>query len=328
MFSKQSWRLLPEWGVSEDADGSFRHQPLDHTKSSIRLVNVLPVLSPGGLIQCQIRHTTIDATYVCLSYRWGPPTPNRQILLNDRLFVVGQNLHDFLEMIRQKPMLLPSYWIDATCIDQTHTAEKNHQVSQMGDIFSHAESVQIWLGKNETLATVITLLEKPEEATPADWQALRSHATDIKCFICNNEYWDRAWVIQEIFLAQRVMIWADATPLEFEDLRWTMDYFYIAWKNTLMAQFKLFPAGDPRARFFQDSGFNNAKRLYLGASLIALLAHFRNKKCHVLRDRIFSMLSLCKKAHAITVDYGVPDEEVALRVLENRHGNNPAGRLA
>lgn len=37
-------------------------------------------------------------------------------------------------------------WIDAICIDQDDIAHKGHQVSMMGEIYSHASRVIVWLG--------------------------------------------------------------------------------------------------------------------------------------------------------------------------------------
>ncbi|PVH83426.1 HET-domain-containing protein, partial [Cadophora sp. DSE1049] len=37
-------------------------------------------------------------------------------------------------------------WIDALCVNQKDTNERNHQVTQMGEIYSHAENVIVWLG--------------------------------------------------------------------------------------------------------------------------------------------------------------------------------------
>jgi hypothetical protein len=106
------------------AEDTFQHQPLDHENSTIRFIKILPGLSPDGLIECTITNTTVDATYVYLSYRWGLATSDQQILLNDRSFRVRQNLFDFLDMRRAKTDLMPLYWIDAMCIDQSNTAER------------------------------------------------------------------------------------------------------------------------------------------------------------------------------------------------------------
>ncbi|OAK94213.1 hypothetical protein IQ06DRAFT_182421, partial [Phaeosphaeriaceae sp. SRC1lsM3a] len=121
----------------------FRHQPLEHDKPSIRLIHLLPDLSPDGLIQCEIVHETIEAPYTCLSYRWGAPDPSSSILINGQLFAVRQNLLDFLDMARMNGAATMTYWIDALCIDQDNILERNHQVAQMGDIFSRATCVNI-----------------------------------------------------------------------------------------------------------------------------------------------------------------------------------------
>jgi hypothetical protein len=38
-------------------------------------------------------------------------------------------------------------WIDSICIDQSSTEERNHQVALMGDVYSMASEVIIWLGE-------------------------------------------------------------------------------------------------------------------------------------------------------------------------------------
>src|SRR5690349_19262526 len=49
---------------------TFRHQPLDQTIPSIRLIFISESLSEHGLLQCNITHTTIYSSYICLSYMW------------------------------------------------------------------------------------------------------------------------------------------------------------------------------------------------------------------------------------------------------------------
>jgi hypothetical protein len=42
-------------------------------------------------------------------------------------------------------------WIDALCIDQESIVERQHQVRQMGLIFSAAKAVASWLGMDEAI---------------------------------------------------------------------------------------------------------------------------------------------------------------------------------
>jgi hypothetical protein len=126
----------------------FKHKPLNHYQPTMRLVTVSPDLSTEGYIQCSIHHTTTNAHYSCLSYTWGEPEPKQLLLINGRKFHVRKNLFDFLETIRgHSRSRRTKYWIDALCIDQSNKAERNHQVGQMGMIYSKATRVVAWLGR-------------------------------------------------------------------------------------------------------------------------------------------------------------------------------------
>jgi hypothetical protein len=125
----------------------FKHEPLDHSQPAISLVTVSRRLSAEGYIQCFMRRTTVHANYACLSYAWGKPKQRHVILINGRKFHVQQNLFDFLDTIRGRSRSRhEDYWIDALCIDQSNAAERNHQVAQMGMIYSKAVGVYAWLG--------------------------------------------------------------------------------------------------------------------------------------------------------------------------------------
>lgn len=136
----------------------FKYSPLDKTKRQIRVITVLPKLSKDGLIQCHQHVIELPATigdepgpFRALSYEWGDEDAERfSILMNDATFTVRANLHAFLLVYRkQQGKLIPCQlpiWIDAMCINQTDTSERNHQVSMMKAIYSYASEVVIWLG--------------------------------------------------------------------------------------------------------------------------------------------------------------------------------------
>jgi hypothetical protein len=74
---------------------------------------------------------------------WGPADSTRTILINGESIHIRENLWNFLCKVRtvqsqhQAPL-----WIDALCIDQSVTTERNHQVvSVMGSIYSSASLV-------------------------------------------------------------------------------------------------------------------------------------------------------------------------------------------
>jgi len=300
--------------------GCTQHKPLDHTKPSIRLVSLRPHLSRDGLVQCDITRNTIRAPYTCLSYRWGAPEPSGVIRMNGKLFNVRQNLLDFLCMARQNEEAKTVYWIDALCIDQSNVSEKNHQVAQMGQIYSWAACVYIWLGARPELETASRIFKYPESATPRQWGVIVDDRAALEEYLCNNEYWERTWIIQEIFLARIVLVWLNTQVISFEYLHWSIDYFYLSWKRFPIARFKLSTKTTMNTRKM-ISVFREAKRLYHGASLPALLANFHDMKCEVPRDRVFSLLSMCAKT-PIEVDYHGTKVDACARVLE-QYGDMP-----
>lgn len=160
----------------------YEHLPLDHQAPSIRLVRVLPLLSPDGLIQCAIQHASIESTYVCLSYVWGSTAEGTFITLNGNHFWVRKNLWEFLRCARLKRRD-ECLWIDAICIDQSNNSERAHQVQQMGRIFSNAIKVISWLGQDEELESCFRRILAGESYS----------FNDLDYFNCC-EYWERAWV--------------------------------------------------------------------------------------------------------------------------------------
>jgi hypothetical protein len=183
----------------------FKHQPLNQAEPSIRLLKVLPN-SPPATIHCELEHTTIDASYVCLSYVWGSPEHEHKILVNDAQFWVRSNLWDFL-CIAKKRYPRTAFWIDAICIDQTSITERNHQVSIMGKIYSRARRVIASLVSKEYMLRFAIAWRKrfKHSETPwgnphfaqyvwGVWDDLSHAERDGGHQLMNNEYWSRAWM--------------------------------------------------------------------------------------------------------------------------------------
>lgn len=305
----------------QDAIEFYSYQPLNLNKATIRLVQILPDLSSDGLVQCQICHNTLEALYTCLSYRWGTPDPNGLILINDKLFRVRQNLLDFLYMARENAETANLFWIDAICIDQSQVLERNHQVAQMGEIFSHATRVYVWLGANSDLQDAFRILKDPNSATASDWDITFAKRNLLEEYVCNNPYWERAWIIQEIFLARTVLVWLDKHLVSFANLHWSINYFYLSWEKFPIARFELSAKNYLDARKF-TSEFDETISLYHGASLPTLLASFREMKCEIPRDRVFSLLYMSADARGYSVDYSSSDLDTCFGVLQ-QCGNLP-----
>jgi hypothetical protein len=79
-----------------------------------------------------------------------------EILFDGQPSTVRENLWNFLAQHRTQRGF---WWIDALCIDQNSTKERNHQVALMEKIYRNAKLVIAWLGLGleEALETLIQL---------------------------------------------------------------------------------------------------------------------------------------------------------------------------
>lgn len=198
----------------------FKHDPLSSEDGSIRLLCLRMDDQNPGIVKCTMRHATTTTRYTCLSYRWGDDLPANPILVNGTEFLVRSNLFSFLATAAKSewqkkvqrlcgPERSEAYeerwfWIDALCIDQQNSTERNHQVQQMGKIFASAEQVFIWLGNTANR----NLLSQCLVALPQDAYSVEE--------ILFNEYWRRAWVTQEVVLARRAILLANKEAVEWK----------------------------------------------------------------------------------------------------------------
>lgn len=126
-------------------------------------------------------------SYTALSYVWGPSSTmsgsrNDTLLVNGEAIPARENLLSALRSF-QRCNNTDYLWVDAVCINQHDTEEKETQIKLMGDIYSLAERTVIWLGPAENdsdvaMDLVCNLkeedLESPRfEEQTGTWKAVR-----------------------------------------------------------------------------------------------------------------------------------------------------------
>ncbi|KAF2028084.1 hypothetical protein EK21DRAFT_26172, partial [Setomelanomma holmii] len=86
-----------------------------------------------------------------LSYVWGPRAKRLPITLNNKRFLVQQNLYSALPYLTVCCMqgTRQMIWIDAICINQENVEEKAAQIALMSSIYRQAQSVWVWFGVAE-----------------------------------------------------------------------------------------------------------------------------------------------------------------------------------
>jgi hypothetical protein len=127
-----------------------QYRELDVAKNEIRLVRLLSSSNSGSLVKCELVYTSLDKAkserfYEALSYTWGGSAAGRSIILNSQRFNVTDNLHAALLELRHMDQAR-YLWVDAICINQSDTAERNREVLRMLSIYQNAQQVVVWLG--------------------------------------------------------------------------------------------------------------------------------------------------------------------------------------
>ena len=312
---------------SPDVDESllFQHQPLDLRTTTIRLVEILEP-GPNNAVRCKIRHVTIEAPhaqgsipdYTCLSYVWGPPEDTEWITVNGKPFEVRRNLFDFLQVASTWKMrgsealdtvskdgtprldinrCIQSLWVDALCIDQSEVLERNHQVQQMGWIYSNAAQVISWLGDNPNLASLLLAISHEGDAR----ELLASEDSWLVGLFCYDVYWKRAWITQEVHLARNLhLLSQDASiPLTaLERVATKMEKRSRTWQYNALEKF-----------------VSKLQRKDKSVTLLENIWSFQNKECSDARDLVYSLISLSVDGARLHVDYGCSITQVAKNVL-------------
>lgn len=118
----------------------------------IRLITIIP--ESNVPIRTTLSKASLNDTnestlqYTALSYVWGPPTPRKSITCNGEEVTVTANLEAALVQLRDESQE-KLIWIDQLCINQDDHQERKKQVSMMGQIYSMAEQVAVWLGPSD-----------------------------------------------------------------------------------------------------------------------------------------------------------------------------------
>jgi hypothetical protein len=193
-------------------------------------------------------------SFRALSYTWdspyqdvltGEPTDQpevpRYVSCNMALLPVKQNLYDALKTFKEVGIggLL---WVDALCINQSDLDERVAQVASMGQLYSMAEEVLVWLGPSksgfkdlvwatkEFLPAYIGHLDSMK-TTFSSWPILdrrwdkvlglkrvSTKLQNMALFYASYRWFTRAWVAQEATLAKNAIILCGSEMLRFDYL--------------------------------------------------------------------------------------------------------------
>lgn len=308
----------------------FSHERLAQYRTSIRLLTVLG--SFNGRIHCELSHTTLEKAprYYAVSYMWGDDAVMREIFIDGNSMYVRDNIWQFLRKVRNaKINRRTPLWIDAICIDQTQNEERNHQVRLMDKIYSQAETVLIWLGQCAEPRNCLSDLNNwspPRSACKGRCRDLLHPMLNV----LHDPYWSRMWIVQEIYLAQEILVLHGRQSAQWDNL-WEhlhaiRDHMRECPKT--WALINRSAEGDPWKHIYtteadkyyehtsKDHGWDLAQvgdpRLNDAQDMEKLIETYKHHKCSDKRDRVIALLSLVDGGSHFQLDYAKSAVQLAI----------------
>ena len=298
----------------------YRYTPLKNPQA-IRILTLYPGTDdiPKGTLTIREK----DEEYEALSWHWGGEDNSDVIQIKDNgewcnLFI-KPNLKAALKQLRHnETTTVRKLWIDAICMDQESSFEKNAQVPMMAEIYSNATEVCVWLGKEaENSAMAVKFIRDrvldlgafdelvDDQKLSEEWGALTA--------LMSREWFSRRWVVQELALAKRATLHCGK-----DEITWDKFAVAIALFERRSHRLSELVRGDRRRGnipdYFGDVQAMGASRLvhttssmYRRAddgtilerllSLEALVSILSDFNCRIPHDVFYAVLALGKDTH-------------------------------
>lgn len=340
----------------------FFYTPLRKPEFGLRLIEIDDSRDESGMVRCRMythpEHAPVK--YETLSYTWGDGTRKVPILIDEREFMVTTNLRDALRHLRfttsfRRVTEFP-LWIDAICINQEDSDERDAQVRRMKTIYEQAERVIIWLGKyneptdasfrlnlsqwnvygveenSEAMARsamiLILLLQKETDQTQSSEISENSirladcaHAYNLQVWtqlarLFYRPWFERLWIIQELAVSRKAIV------------RW--GNLQVDWQILeKAARFILHPEEDALSpdirRLFPVLGAHRITQVSLQSmfkfdkkNILSALHNTQSTKCSDPRDRLFAILGVVDDVDDVEIDYSIPVTEVYIKWAQKR----------
>ena len=287
--------------------------------------------------------------YDALSYVWGNENADDPIMVDGIPVRVTKNLEAAMRHLRRsdRPMVI---WIDALCINQKNTLERNQQVSLMGAIYRGAQEVLAWLGAIDAeTSKILSMIELFGGDLMLHWDPDLSPAISAEmvsasqflglCNFLGRPWWTRVWTVQEAILPEHLTFVCGQRRVDAEiffgfsrnfarHMSSCCGQFFISRNQQILRDLRyqvdsLFTMDYFRRRkdYFQSdlSGRD--------PNFLQQMSYYRSRSCKEPKDKIYGFLNfgiVDYVAKNIKPDYSLSDqivyEEVAGRTMETRHG--------
>ncbi|UZP45207.1 hypothetical protein NXS19_013019 [Fusarium pseudograminearum] len=192
--------------------------------------------------------------------------------------------------------------------------ERNKQVRIMHHIYFRAQTVVVWLGQGYSrheaqvphLRWFCHMNARIDETTPEsapEPTQTGSSVRDLAIELCNDAYWKRLWIIQEIVLAREIKVCFGNCAIEWRHFT----QFLVT--NGLGSEG---PMKLERQRQDKYTGSN---------TLLHLLRTHREAECQDRKDKVYGLLGMASDDRGFVIDYNKSLFEIWTDVMEfmNRH---------
>ena len=278
--------------------------------------------------------------YDALSYVWGNNHAEKPVIADGIPVRVTENLDAAMRYLRRLDRSI-FVWIDALCINQEYTPERNHQVTMMGDIYQGAQEVFAWLGElDEETDKVLSMIEIFSSDLMLHWDPALPHAIaeDMVspsrfvglCKLLGRPWWTRVWTVQEAILPERLTFVCGDRRVDFASF-FGFSSSFARHMSSCCGQFFLSQNQSMlrSLRYQVDSlytmeYFRVKKRTTVVRQQIA---YYRTRSCRDPKDKIYGFLGFgwegVEKIE-IQPDYSLSDqsvyEDIAGRMMEEPGG--------
>jgi hypothetical protein len=284
------------------------YNPLLTSSPQFRLLILEPCVNSGEVIRCNLISESLDSDpqYEAVSYTWGEPVNEAEIIVNFVALPVRKNLWEALRHLRGT--VRRTLWIDAVCINQQNVPERNAQVKMMRQIYERAQRVVIWLGiQSDESSLAFNFMKfvssdrrkrsmKSEKLDGTTKYVGVQEELEAVRTLCQRPYWQRLWIVQEVVVSQEAELYCGKEHMPWDD-------FSVFQKCLEDGDIEL--DGDDRIQ--KSSAFNlDQYRVYNRtdySNLIELLEPFSSSLCFEVRDKIYGLVGLARDATDFRIDY-------------------------
>jgi hypothetical protein len=257
----------------------FKYQPLAKSVDCTRLVEIELAKNGEDPLCCKLIEVTFGSRpkFEALSHLRYDKALTKVIYVDGKEFLVGKNLWNALKFLRKRTDGT-RYWIDAISLDQNSIAERNRHLRFIPFIFARATTVLVWLdtdysthGQNDEDSVPTSQLDQLVIGTPAS--------------LPSDDYWRKAWTIQELVKARKIKVCYDDNEIDWND--------FISQNSDGEG----YSEGPLKIEKERQEKYEN------GHALCSLLEAHRSVTSNDSRDNIYAFVGLATDTTGFPMDY-------------------------